>query len=158
MVWGTSAARRRAPLFTSEERYLPPPGGAAVRREAPPGMAECGRCGIPVILVAGRLPDSWADVDGVAHCPDCRDPRSASAVDDHDPTKGAETTPSILGCRIDQLLGPGTVTLRIHAGAAPLPGRRDDPVHFLLTAAELDEVIDHLRELSAELSLENSHG
>lgn len=56
------------------------------------------------------------------------------------------------GCRILHEIALDAVVLRIHAGAiARCPGR-DEPVQFMLTAPDVDVLIDHLTNIRGQLN------
>ena len=110
------------------------------------------------------LPAGWRpSADGSRiECPDCA--RSARAGADI-LRSGAQAsipadaaTKGQLGYRVAHSIFGDAVVLRIHAGAKPVPGGRDEPVHFLLRAADLDDVIAHLRTIRTELNRENING
>jgi hypothetical protein len=64
---------------------------------------------------------------------------------------GVETTKHC-GCRIIHDVSLDTVVLRIHAGVLGDRPARDEPVQFMLTAADVDTLIGHLKTIRAELA------
>jgi hypothetical protein len=55
------------------------------------------------------------------------------------------------GCRILHELAMGAVVLRIHAGAIADRPTRDEPVQFMLTAPDVDVLIEHLTTIRGQL-------
>ena len=56
------------------------------------------------------------------------------------------------GCRILHEVALDAAVLRIHAGAMPERPSRDEPVQFMLTRPDLDELIEHLKCIRDQLA------
>lgn len=135
----------------------------------PPPTAICMDCDTTVVLIAGRLPLGWEEVERrwgtLARCSACRQSREAkSSAAPKRTVKAAAPRPlaaaatdapplgSIYaGARVHHWLVGGNAVLRIHGGAAPRPSGRDEPVHFLATPADLDDLIIRLDGIRASL-------
>ena len=163
MVWGRSAA---------------PIGRFDAAAETAPAIAtaQCASCETATVLQVAdgepQLPQGWIvlpdpalPTGASALCPDCSRPLTR-LPDPVPPPLTAEITSvpqdaargGQHGCRVlHQLLG-GAAVIRIHAGARPVEGLRDDPVHFLLRATDLDELIEHLGTIRADLNREKVNG
>lgn len=146
---------------------------------APPApSAICMDCETTTMLVAGKLPIGWEEVERrwgkSARCASCRRSREAAKL----VPGGAEATPKriaksptarlLAGCvpvddalptgrlyagaRIYHWLVGGNAVLRIHGGAGPRPAGRDEPIHFLATPADIDELIIHLARIRNSLT------
>jgi hypothetical protein len=149
--WGTSCVRHREPAGDQDD-------------DSPiPQSAIC-RCGVTVLLTAGRLPLDWRVVDGEARCGDClrgstvivdlakirqifrNRPLQPIGVEDE---LTARATP-YRGCRIGDEIVCGFAAIEIRGGASAASGR-DEAVSFLLDANELDQLIIELSGIRAEL-------
>lgn len=137
-------------------------GCIAMARHTPPTPLSviCARCESVVLGVDNALPRRWSMVDGQPHCEDCSpaapDPAQLAAL--VDPTSKLHEIGPVghdsrtRGCRIAHEIAFGSVGLRIHAGVG-MPSRvRDEPVQFLMTPPDLDQLIDHLTTIREELT------
>lgn len=142
---------------------------------APPApSAICMDCDTTVFLVAGCLPIGWEEVDRrwgkAARCTSCcksrkrpaplEGPRVAKSAPARalvgmipaDPAADQAPTEHLYaGHRIHHWMVGGHAVLRIHGGASPRPAGRDEPIHFLATAEDLDQLIIHLAGIRRKL-------
>lgn len=155
MVWGTSDGRRHA---GSADPDLMVAG-------TPPPMVECARCETPAVLFAAskcspggvgspdsELPLGWLLLDGSPYCADCARVVAPAARTSKLHVIGSVDPPARhRGCRIGHELALDTVGMRMHGGASVAAADRDEPIHFLFTLMDLDDMITHLRVIRMEL-------
>ncbi len=65
---------------------------------------------------------------------------------------GAAGQSRFRGCRLGHEIVRNLVNLRIHAGSAPGRPAVDEPAQFLLGLSGLDDLLDELRTIRAELA------
>lgn len=119
---------------------------------APQLLAQCANCETSAVMAGGHLPAGWVELADSsvpsgksALCPDCAPPAFV--------IRNGDAGGSYYGgCRIHHEIMLGAAGLRIHGGAEPRRGGRDEPVQFLLNLDGLDQLISHLQHIRGQLA------
>jgi hypothetical protein len=135
----------------------------------PPKLAICGQCDAHAVLIDDKLPNGWAEIKDPtisggkdARCPACKPISRPSAVTATIGPDPAQDHPPVgrmySGVRIIAWPIGGNVILRMHGGETPRPGGRDEPIHFLATPEDLDQMIIHFAALREQLKGDRANG
>ena len=61
------------------------------------------------------------------------------------------------GCRLTHEVAAGAALLRFRAGDTPSEPVRDEPVQFMLTGPEIDDLVEQLKKIRSEVDDSAAH-
>jgi len=148
-----------------EARHFPPIVAAPTIEAKPPPMVYCARCETPAVLFAASkcspgglgspdsaLPQGWLLLHGHPYCVDCsRVVAPAARVSRLKVIGPQDGVTRHRGCRIGHQIVLHAVGIRIHGGANPPEGSRDEPAQFLLELTDLNDLMTELSVIRLEL-------